>query len=51
MGDNWVANPSTVEGVWFVWNMTVDLPVPRFFGTMEECGLVADALNAEPSDG
>lgn len=43
----WTASPSQGDSdQWYVWPVHEDLP-PRvvFVGPLEECGLVADALN------
>lgn len=43
------ANPSEdrESGQWFVWDASRPLPpMPVYVGTMDECGLIADALNA-----
>jgi hypothetical protein len=46
-GTLWAANPSETGDYWFVWNMREPLPSkPVFYGSMEDAGLVADALNA-----
>lgn len=50
---NFTSSPMTTDGVdghwsgkWMVWDMYQDPPpIPVFTGTMEDCGLVADALN------
>ncbi len=40
-------NPSETTEQWYVWDIYSGLPVkPVFFGTMEDAGRVADALNA-----
>lgn len=43
----YVSNPSDDgSGRWYVWDIYQPLPVkPVFFGSMEDAGLVADALN------
>lgn len=48
----YTSNPSEGEsGQWYVWDMYAPLPPkPVFFGTMEECGGVADALNRRLMD-
>ena len=44
--NHWSPSPSA-SGEWFVWNTYEPLPPkPVFFGTMEDAGLVSDALNA-----
>lgn len=41
------SNPSDGTEQWYVWDVYQPLPPkPVFFGTMEDAGLVADALNA-----
>ena len=42
------ANPTEGDPlIWYVWDIYEPLPPkPVFFGTMENAGLVADALNA-----
>jgi hypothetical protein len=47
-GIGFTANPSEEpEAGWFVWCVEHGLPPrPVFVGSMEECGSVADALNA-----
>ena len=47
---NYVANPSERPPWWIVWNMYEFPPQPIAFGTMEECGMLSDALN-EARDG
>jgi hypothetical protein len=43
---HFTANPASADGLWFVWDMHAPLPpTPVFFGSMEEAGMVADALN------
>jgi hypothetical protein len=40
------SNPSEDGVNWYVWDMYAPLPpLPVFVGTMEDAGLVADALN------
>ena len=40
------ANPSETTDQWYVWDIYEPLPPkPVFLGTMEDAGLVADALN------
>jgi hypothetical protein len=39
-------NPTEDRSRWYVWDMDAPLPPkPIFFGSMEECGLVADVKN------
>lgn len=41
------ANPSETTSDWYVWDIRQPLPPkPVFVGSMEDAGLVADALNA-----
>lgn len=47
MNVNYVSNPSINGRVWFVWNMYSWPAGVVFTGTMEECGQVSDALNAD----
>ena len=51
-GIGFTANPSEEpEAGWFVWLVEDGLPPkPVFVGSMEECGGVADALNAALED-
>ena len=40
------ANPTKTPGQWFVWDICAELPPkPVYLGSMEDAGLVADALN------
>ena len=46
------SNPTDTPKLWMVWDVRVGLiqKKPRkivFFGSMEDCGLVADALNQD----
>jgi hypothetical protein len=51
MTERFTANPTEDRSRWYVWDTSAPLPPkPIFFGTMEECGLVADAKNATPPD-
>lgn len=44
----YVANPtSNTTGKWYVWDQYHAERPPVFFGKMEDCGLVADALNRQ----
>lgn len=44
---NFTANPSESADCWFVWDAEAGWPSAIVFvGTMEECGSVADALDA-----
>jgi hypothetical protein len=46
---HFTSNPSADGERWYVWDMYRPLPpAPVFIGSMEECGGVADALNARP---
>ena len=47
------SNPTEGDPLlWYVWDIYEPLPPkPVFFGTMEDAGLVADALNVRCSDG
>jgi hypothetical protein len=40
------SNPSEDRTQWFVWDTGRFPPEPIYVGTMEECGGVADVLNA-----
>lgn len=43
----YTSNPSEDGEHWFVWDMYEPLPPkPVFIGSIEEAGLVADALNS-----
>lgn len=48
----YTSNPTSLSGAWIVWDVSAGLSEsgsPRrivFTGTMEECGLVADAMSA-----
>lgn len=48
----WAANPTSVPGIWMVWDAYAGLDaagVPLrqcFTGSMEAAGMVADAMNA-----
>ena len=45
-------SPTEDRTQWFVWDIYQPLPPrPVFFGTMEDAGLVADALNARRGNG
>jgi hypothetical protein len=48
MNTHYVSNPCK-DGTdnWYVWNMRDIGEMPRFVGSMEDCGLVADALNGQ----
>jgi hypothetical protein len=46
---HYTSNPSRDGVNWFVWNM-YGTEHPVFVGSMEECGMVADALNANRSN-
>lgn len=43
----YTANPTSDPATWFVWDVATSVAdmQPVFWGTMEDCGLVADALN------
>lgn len=42
----YTSNPTDDRKSWYVWDMYKPLPPkPVFFGSMEDAGLVADALN------
>jgi hypothetical protein len=44
----YTTNPTEDRTQWYVWDMYQPLPPkPVFFGTMEDAGLVADALNQQ----
>lgn len=43
---HYAANPCVDPAIWHVWDIYSGLPaIPVFFGSMEDAGLVADALN------
>jgi hypothetical protein len=47
----YTSSPSETTDQWFVWDFYEPLPPkPVFFGTMEEAGAVADALNERLKD-
>ena len=48
---NYTTNPCEGNDAWFVWDAEAGLPpVVVYFGTMEECGWVADAMNARATE-
>lgn len=42
----YTANPSDNGIDWYVWNSYEHPPQPVYFGPMEECQSVSDAMNA-----